>query len=507
MPTLHDEFATTKVISKACAAIDQRKTLQRAPKHQQSRELGRFDKKFSELAEAVEKYRNPKSQSEARRQVMKLITAQIKFMLDYKRRELEYLPKAVADGEMSQHAADTALATVQAIIQTLRHAQDAEAAARRAARKNGFEAGSRGDSPQSHCMDDGAITLVDWRIGYAKGAGVRQASLCASAPQSSHCRASGGRMIIDLHPLCTLFPRIEGAEFVALKADIVANGLRHPIVLHAGFILDGGNRYRACMEAGVEPQYVEFAGDNIVSFVLSSNMHRRHLTPGQQAAIVASAQDWSAAQSVGNPAFKAQQQRCNVAPLATAADRAGQSGASLRTQKMADAVARKSPELARQVAHGEISLPKAIAQLAPPAPPATVSPVEAWPFPSKNAAVPAPEVEYAADVDVEEDNTPDLIAELSQAEREIADLRSELADLRSRLAVLTSDGAGAAVEAMRIERDQARSLGEQRFNELAAAKRDSSQYKSLLGRLRKLGDVETNSDLCDLVASVRAKAA
>lgn len=314
---------------------------------------------------------------------------------------------------------------------------------------------------------------------------------------------------IELHPLCTLFPRIEGAEFVALKADIVTNGLRHPIVLHGGFILDGGNRYRACMEAGVAPEYVEFAGDNIVSFVLSSNMHRRHLTPGQQAAIVASAQDWSAAQSVGNPAFKAQQQRCNVAPLATAADRAGQSGASLRTQKMADAVARKSPELARQVAHGEISLPKAAAQLsppAPPAPPAPVSPVEAWPFPSRNAPVPAPELEYAVDADIVEDDTPDLIAELSKAERDIADLRSELAELQSRIAVLTSGGAGAAVEAMRIERDQARSLGEQRFNELAAAKRDNTQYKSLLERLRRLGDVETNSELCDLVASVRAKA-
>lgn len=310
---------------------------------------------------------------------------------------------------------------------------------------------------------------------------------------------------IELHPLCTLFPRIEGAEFIALKADIVANGLRHPIVLHAGFILDGGNRYRACMEAGVEPEYIEFAGNNIVSFVLSSNMHRRHLTPGQQAAIVASAQDWSAAQSVGNPAFKAQQQKCNVAPLATAADRASQSGASLRTQKMADAVAKKSPELARQVAHGEISLPKAVAQLAPAAPPTTVRTLEEWPFPSKTATGPAPEVEYAVDANIEEDDTPDLIAELSKAERKIADLRSELAELQSRIAVLTSDGAGAAVEAMRIERDQARSLGEQRFNELAVAKRDNGQYKSLLERLRKLGDVQTNSDLCDLVASARAK--
>lgn len=313
-------------------------------------------------------------------------------------------------------------------------------------------------------------------------------------------------MIVELHPLCTLFPRIKGAEFAALKADIVANGLRHPIVLHAGVILDGGNRYRACMEAGVEPQYIEFTGDNIVSFVLSSNMHRRHLTPGQQAAIVASAQDWSVAQLVGNPTFKAQQQKGNAAPLATVADRAGQSGASLRTQKMADAVARKSPELARQVAHGEISLPKAIAQLAPPTPPAAVSSVEAWPFPSRAAAVPAPEVEYGVDSDIEEDDTPDLIVELSKAEREITSLRAELERVNTLLDDMNRSEAGLVVEAIRMELDSVRSLGELRFNELATAKRENAQLKSLLERLRRLGDVETNSELCDLVASVRAKA-
>jgi hypothetical protein len=162
---------------------------------------------------------------------------------------------------------------------------------------------------------------------------------------------------LQLHPLCTLFPRIEGAEFEALKADIGAHGLRHPIVVHAGMILDGGNRYRACIEVGVEPQTVEFDGGNLVSFVLSSNLHRRHLSPGQQAAIVASAQDWARAQTVGNPQLR------NVAQLATASDRAAISGASHRTQQMADKVAKEAPELAKRVAHGEVSLPQAVKQL------------------------------------------------------------------------------------------------------------------------------------------------
>lgn len=168
--------------------------------------------------------------------------------------------------------------------------------------------------------------------------------------------------IIALHPLCALFPRLDGAEFEALRDDIKANGLRQPIVVHDGMILDGGNRYRACLDAGVTPEFVKFDGSNIVSFVLSANLHRRHMTPGQQAAIVASAQDWSKAQKVGNPQLR------NVAQLETAADRAAQSGASHRTQQMADKVAKADPELAKKVAHGEISLPKAVEQISPKKP-------------------------------------------------------------------------------------------------------------------------------------------
>lgn len=166
-------------------------------------------------------------------------------------------------------------------------------------------------------------------------------------------------MKYELHPLCTLFPRLNGAEFEALKEDIKVNGLRQPIVIHDGMILDGGNRYRACVEAGVDPEVIEYSGGNIVSFVLSANLHRRHMTPGQQAAIVASAQDWSKAQSVGNPQLR------NVAQLETAKDRAIQSGASHRTQQMADKVAKADPELAKKVAHGEITLPKAVESISP----------------------------------------------------------------------------------------------------------------------------------------------
>src|ERR1035437_8652886 len=104
---------------------------------------------------------------------------------------------------------------------------------------------------------------------------------------------------LELHPLCSLFPRMAGAEFDSLVADIKANGQREPIIIQDGMILDGGNRYRACLEAGLEPQTMKYGGGNIVSYVLSANMHRRHLSAGQQAAIVASCQDWQKAAKHG----------------------------------------------------------------------------------------------------------------------------------------------------------------------------------------------------------------
>jgi hypothetical protein len=40
-------------------------------------------------------------------------------------------------------------------------------------------------------------------------------------------------------------------------------------------IPDGPNRFRACRDAGVEPHFVEFTGDDPLAFVISANPKRR----------------------------------------------------------------------------------------------------------------------------------------------------------------------------------------------------------------------------------------
>lgn len=272
-------------------------------------------------------------------------------------------------------------------------------------------------------------------------------------------------MTYELHPLCTLFPRVTGAEFDALVQDIRANGLRQPIVLHNDMILDGGNRYRACLQAGVQPHFEHYEGESIVAFVLSANLHRRHLSAGQQAAIVASAQDWATAQTHGGNRKSGQ---VATLPLETIKQRAAESGASERTQRMADKVAKASPALAKQVAHGEISLPKAVAQVENKPP----KPVVATP--------PAP----AAEPPQPEDAGPD--------ESELAANRAaEQADREALEKLLEADDklATAVAEVKRLNHLNAQL--QQRINGLMNEKAEAIKLcKSLQRKLDKLQKVE-----------------
>lgn len=97
---------------------------------------------------------------------------------------------------------------------------------------------------------------------------------------------------MNFHPLSQLFPLMQGREFDELVADIRANGLREPIWTYEGQILDGRNRWRACEVAAVTPTLAEFDGDDPVSFVVSLNLHRRHLDEGQRGVVAARIESW-----------------------------------------------------------------------------------------------------------------------------------------------------------------------------------------------------------------------
>lgn len=85
---------------------------------------------------------------------------------------------------------------------------------------------------------------------------------------------------LEYHEFAEIFPLMEGKEFEELVKDITIYGQHEQITLYNGKILDGRNRYRACLEAKREPVFWTFEGDEDMAraFVISQNVHRRHLT-------------------------------------------------------------------------------------------------------------------------------------------------------------------------------------------------------------------------------------
>jgi hypothetical protein len=89
-----------------------------------------------------------------------------------------------------------------------------------------------------------------------------------------------------IHAAADLFPMMSETEYDGLKEDIRVNGQRDPVTMWCDEVIDGRNRLRACGELGIEPAFTELSPDiDPVDWVLSHNLHRRHLTTAQRAMV------------------------------------------------------------------------------------------------------------------------------------------------------------------------------------------------------------------------------
>ena len=91
----------------------------------------------------------------------------------------------------------------------------------------------------------------------------------------------------EIHPVSEIFPAMTPEEFQRLVESIKDHGLNDPIALSSdGRIVDGKERYRACLEAGVEPRFKTLPEDtDLLSYAMDMNIHRQHLTEDQRACV------------------------------------------------------------------------------------------------------------------------------------------------------------------------------------------------------------------------------
>lgn len=91
-----------------------------------------------------------------------------------------------------------------------------------------------------------------------------------------------------VHPAAAMWPLLEAPELAALAEDIRRHGQQEPVWTYRGEVLDGRNRIVACHLAGVTPLLQEWQprpGETPTTFVLSRNLHRRHLSASQRATV------------------------------------------------------------------------------------------------------------------------------------------------------------------------------------------------------------------------------
>lgn len=196
---------------------------------------------------------------------------------------------------------------------------------------------------------------------------------------------------MEFHRIASIFPLLEGDELQALVDDIRKHGLREPVWLYDGKILDGRNRARACELAGITPTTRTFSGGYLdaVAFVWSENVHRRHLDPGQLAvAEVKRARfcsEYAAevermreeARGRQNTAIRERDERGRASPLTqqigevvdrhdneTVAVRAKAAGTNRRYLEAAEKLLKTAPERLEPVERGEKTMSQVIREVA-----------------------------------------------------------------------------------------------------------------------------------------------
>jgi len=173
---------------------------------------------------------------------------------------------------------------------------------------------------------------------------------------------------LPFHPLADCFPTLEGKPFAELVADIQQHGVLEPVWLYDGAILDGRNRYRASRIAGVACPTRTYTGDDLVGFVVSMNLRRRHLDESQRGMVAAKLANLSQGRpedlhkkAANLPLLSSATEDNHHSPSLSQAQAAEMLNVSERTVRDAKKVQREAaPEVVKAVDTGELTVSAAL---------------------------------------------------------------------------------------------------------------------------------------------------
>lgn len=179
---------------------------------------------------------------------------------------------------------------------------------------------------------------------------------------------------MQYHDVANIFPLMSDVELQDLAADIATNGLHNAIWTYQGKIIDGRNRYQACKIANIEPRYQEWKGGTyaeLVAFVVSMNIKRRHLNASQlgvlslsvEAELAKDAKERQAAQAIINSPFASNKE---IFPYSSETEKgqardqaAAITGANPRYIQDAKKIKREAPDLIPEIQSGAMTIPQA----------------------------------------------------------------------------------------------------------------------------------------------------
>jgi len=172
----------------------------------------------------------------------------------------------------------------------------------------------------------------------------------ASEPETPEATA-----MPPIHPCARLFEPLADDDFADLVASMQKSGFdpAHPVVMLDGQIVDGVNRYRAALVAGVAPLVRVFEGGNPWELSWRENATRRHLVAGQRAALFLKYRAGSEAWDVATKTAPEAPVSVDTGPARTRERLAKDAGVSSATMARSLDLQRKDPERFEQIASGE----------------------------------------------------------------------------------------------------------------------------------------------------------